>query len=389
MKGRRVVLLVLAFVTTVVLVGSVGRPLAGADPTGIDVTRLPVGDQKHSTSAKRGYVWPCRVPNEQGGAGSQGPWFNGDGTWDLTKKLEVDGNIDWPEQLSVTKQGETRVITSNGLPSHRTGKYPIESSDDVYAYDKNPSAIRAQSFRYEMPATPDAGEARCVSGEVGILLTGSLLFDAFDAGGRDAPAWEAQDSCGGHPQNMGVYHYHSLNECWDDKSTGHSALLGYGFDGFGIYGHHGTNGATLTNSDLDDCHGHTHSVTWDGTDRSMYHYHTTYEFPYTVGCFRGEASAGTNSFSRDLTFKLRERGDSTVARGSVDSESPLCEAGVVVDVERRKGGRWKDAGDDRTNDRGAYSTRIPGLAGKYRAHVSRDTVSGVVCGNAVSDALRL
>jgi hypothetical protein len=67
----------------------------------------------------------------------------------------------------------------------------------------------------------------------------------------------------------------------------HSPQVGYAADGFGIYGNQGENGAALTNANLDECHGHTHSVMVNGVSVSQYHYHATREFPYTVGCFRG------------------------------------------------------------------------------------------------------
>jgi hypothetical protein len=86
-----------------------------------------------------------------------------------------------------------------------------------------------------------------------------------------------------------VYHYHNLSPCATDAALGHSALVGYALDGFGIYGHHGENGKALTNADLDVCHGHTHEIEWDGKTVEMFHYHATAEFPYTVSCFRGTA----------------------------------------------------------------------------------------------------
>ena len=30
-----------------------------------------------------------------------------------------------------------------------------------------------------------------------------------------------------------------------------------------------------------------HEIGWDGAKKTMYHYHLTKEFPYTVGCFKG------------------------------------------------------------------------------------------------------
>ncbi len=91
----------------------------------------------------------------------------------------------------------------------------------------------------------------------------------------------------GHPQSSSEYHYHAVSRCLSDSGTGHSQLVGYAFDGFGIYGPRGESGTPVTDADLDECHGHTHSITWDGQTVSMYHYHATTEYPYTVGCFRG------------------------------------------------------------------------------------------------------
>jgi hypothetical protein len=87
----------------------------------------------------------------------------------------------------------------------------------------------------------------------------------------------------------GVYHYHSLSSCIYDAPSGHSSLLGYAFDGFGLYGTRGEDGGQLTNAALDECNGHPHAITWEGRSVVMYHYHATAAYPYTLGCFRGTA----------------------------------------------------------------------------------------------------
>ena len=132
-------------------------------------------------------------------------------------------------------------------------------------------------------------------GAIGVLTSGVVLYNAVDAAGRDAVAHEIQDSCGGHPDSGKVYHYHSVPPCVGDSGSGHSSLVGYALDGFGIYGYRGQSGETLTNADLDECHGHTHEVEWDGQVVIMYHYHATYEYPYTIGCYRGTASRGLSA----------------------------------------------------------------------------------------------
>jgi len=257
----------------------------------LDMTHLTLGDKKISTSPQRGHVYSCTTQFNSSGAGGAGPWLNGDGTWDLTKKYIVDGSVTWSPSFTISVQGSDRVFTSNDLPDHPTGTFPISPNDDAYQVDRNPNSIGAQNVMFSVPANPTvAAQPNCVGGEVGIMLSGVLIFSAFDAEGRDAVAHEVQDSCDGHPQKDNAYHYHSLSNCIEDGTTGHSALVGYAFDGFGIYGYYGLDGKELTNNDLDECHGHTHVVEWDGRLVEMYHYHATREFPYVVGCFRGNPS---------------------------------------------------------------------------------------------------
>ena len=261
-----------------------------------DLTALPLGDNKFSTSPRRGYVYLCQEP--AGGAPAAAtdlPWIDQQAnTWDAEAKVEVPGQVEQPSEFVVGEGGEQRGFSGNDLPKHPTGTFPIPEDSEAYKYDRNPNEISAQDFLLEVPFNPVAlKEPSCMGGESGIMLSGAALFNAFDANGADAPAHEVQDSCDGHPQNTGIYHYHSLSDCIEDNEPGqgHSPLVGYALDGFGIYGRHGENGEVLTNADLDECHGHTHEITWNNNPTELYHYHATYEFPYMVGCFRGEPAA--------------------------------------------------------------------------------------------------
>lgn len=256
-----------------------------------DLTMLPIGGDV-SDEPERGAVWACRIPEGGRGASGTGSWLDTtNGTFDLTAKAIVDGDNDWNNEFSVQVVGDTRVISGNALPDHNTGTYPIASSDDAYQYDRNPNSIAAQDLMIELPANPTiANQSDCVSmGAIGIMKSGVVLFNALDAVARDAAAYETQDGCEGHPESTGEYHYHTLSPCLaaTDTEEGHSILMGYVYDGFGIYGYRGEDGEVLTNDDLDECHGHTHVIEWDGVDVEMYHYHATYEYPYTVGCYRG------------------------------------------------------------------------------------------------------
>jgi putative cell wall-binding protein len=259
-----------------------------------DLGSLPVGDDLVSrTGAAEGRLFLCSsFPGGGGGAAVEGPWFNGDDTFSLLEKVWVQGEVSWPDaRFTSTVQGTTRVLTGNDLPvGHDTGSFPIAPSDPASQYDANPNSIVANDYRVSLPATPTPNATeQCVGGEVGFLLSGVVVNSPVDAEVRDALAHEVQDACQGHPHRAG-YHYHTVSLCVDDGDGGHSDLVGYALDGFGIYGTRGENGVVVSNDQLDECHGHTHTITWDGTARSMYHYHSTWEFPYVVGCFRGTNS---------------------------------------------------------------------------------------------------
>lgn len=255
---------------------------------------LPVGDGKYSTTATSvGTVYACSqyansLSSGQGGASSRGPWFQNNNTqYDINKKTHVSGSVMWQASFTNTVNGTTRTIVTNDLPSHPTGVFPIMSTDPAYAYDHNPNTIKSQSLTYALNANPTYGSPNCMGGEAGIMLTGVALFNAFDAGGRDAGAWEVQDSCSGHPQSDGVYHYHALSTCIKDTSV--HTVIGYALDGFPITGPQVGPNNILTTADLDVCHGLTSTVQENGKSVTTYHYVMTQDFPYSVSCFRGTA----------------------------------------------------------------------------------------------------
>ena len=180
---------------------SLALALSAGSGNALDLTHLPLGDGKVSAEPQRGYVYACPQPISNLGAFRQGPWIRGDGTFDLTAKAIVDGSVTYASVFSSTLEASALRLTGNGLPSHPTGTYPIAASDDAYQYDRNPNRIRAQSLEYRLPINPViAAQPSCLpGGAIGVMLSGAVLYNALDAGGRDALAVETQDACQGHP----------------------------------------------------------------------------------------------------------------------------------------------------------------------------------------------
>ena len=259
----------------------------------LDCTALPLGDRKYSTtSPQAGSIYDCNTPS--GSPAASGPWLNlANKTWNATTKPAVQGSVSWSGSFSESSDGTTRTISGSAEPIApvTTGTFPIQASDPAYQYDHNPNSIAEHPFSFSVPANPAAAAApHCIGGgPIGVTLDGVMIYDGFDAAGYDAVAHEIQDPCHGHPDGSDVYHYHGfLQACVTDtgSATQNSSLLGYAADGYGIYGPW-YNGKILTSADLDECHGTTSQVVWDGHDVTVYHYVSTYDFPYTLGCFHG------------------------------------------------------------------------------------------------------
>jgi hypothetical protein len=113
---------------------------------GFDPTKVPLGDGRYTTSApKKGYVYSCGPHTGGGGAHVNGPWIHGK-TWDSTAKVYVQGSVHWKTVLRITVSGAKLKITTNGLPNHPTGIFPVQAGTAAAAYDRNPNSIRAQKL---------------------------------------------------------------------------------------------------------------------------------------------------------------------------------------------------------------------------------------------------
>jgi hypothetical protein len=269
-----------------------------------DLTHLPFGGNAPTNILIRNQgatnpdflsLWLCGLPSDGAGANNASDWTNTDGTWDYTRKPQVEGNVNWNHEFNIALDGNgNRIITGNNLPNHPTGIFPIQPGTAAHQYDGNPNIISEHILNYTFPALPEiALNPSCVGfGPAGFSLTGAAIYHGASTLGTDAAAHEMFDRFGGHTDGTERYHYHFPSQDLQDHIHPHdlgqhSALMGYMIDGFGIYGPYGENGELLKSTDLDECHGHTHLVLWDGQMLNIYHYHWTYDFPYNIGCYKG------------------------------------------------------------------------------------------------------
>lgn len=260
------------------------------DSIGPDCTQLRLGNTHLTTTTPAiGKLYACNPGNPlaPGSITANITWFNTAAqTWNLLRKpfLPAGTFAPPPGTATVTTAAGERTIVVTNLPvDGLIGDWPMSQYAALAAIDRNPGTPAAKNYSFVVPVTPQvAALPSCVSGgSIGVTLNGVVLYSAVDARGEDAVANEIVDVYGGHPA-MTDYHYHFVPERLDAAplADGHSGLIGYLRDGFGLYGYKGVGGLELSNADLDLCHGHEHGTLG-------YHYHATMEYPYTIGCYRG------------------------------------------------------------------------------------------------------
>jgi hypothetical protein len=233
------------------------------------------------------------------------PWVDGNAVV-VSKIPYVEGAVSMKSEFAVTETATERRLKGNGLPDHPYGTFPVQKGTAAYDYyaaipveDYGTAAeipVAAYDLDVTLPKDPQVNaEPTCVKSIfVGVVTqTGAAwhLDIAFDAQKHllDPIAALPMDQCWGHPYAT-QYHYHGYSwKCFPNQGDAgeHSPLFGYAIDGFGVFGPRGEGGKLVSNDDLDECHGHTHTIEWDGVMKEMYHYHVNNQYPYSIGCFRG------------------------------------------------------------------------------------------------------
>ncbi|CAM1354055.1 YHYH protein [Tenacibaculum halocynthiae] len=209
-----------------------------------------------------------------------------DTVYDIRSIVSKFDNIDG---VTYSINGDFLEITTNGLPDHKSpyweqGNVMYEAYNGTNPnWNKNPNTIQAQNITFKIPLYPKEATIKEATslGPIGISLNGVAFFNQY-AGPNNQPLTNEINSFDqylGHPQNSGQYHYH-IEPVYLTNKLGKSSFLGLLADGFPVYGPE-ENGGTITNSDLDDYHGHV-SVTPDFPN-GIYHYHITSDDPYLNG----------------------------------------------------------------------------------------------------------
>ena len=181
----------------------------------------------------------------------------------------------------------TGVKPGSDTPITKVSAMPLEVTPLQGLGAQAPMQFNVCPSRASVPTAVNAGA-------IGVLISGSVLFDAAEIVGHRATTLKNNtsysfkvregkiitarviDHCNGHPTPVAAgnsYHYHGLSECVTamvDRENGPSHLIGVALDGYPIYGDKDLNGQTIAPQRLDACIG----ITSDTPEfpKGIYHY---------------------------------------------------------------------------------------------------------------------
>jgi hypothetical protein len=258
-----------------------------------------------------------------------------------TRQSEVvaERDVKWTSNVFRTLGEGSWTFRSNGLPAsnflatnYAVPSNPLEVSAAGASVIASATVLRDQNYDYTLPLTPIYTKKVTAAnqGPIGFLLDGAALYNPYEANHSTVATSDNfiatvngvsasfLDSCDGHPGPGGQYHYHGLPACLVSYATGGTTtvtsvtevstkttsavseantasrrpvILGFAFDGFGIYDNISMSGETIPVSSLDDCNGIFSAV--PGYPRGVYHYvlENVKGVRSSIGCFHGVVSS--------------------------------------------------------------------------------------------------
>ena len=226
--------------------------------------------------------------------------------------------VGWTSNVTVSVSNGSWTFKSDGVPSSNftASHYAVPDNPlNVSAVGANVIAtsqvLRDQNYSFTLPTTPQYSSKTTTNlGSIGVMLDGAVLYNPYEANEETVATHDNfsatengttasfLDSCDGHPGPGGQYHYHGLPDCLvqyattgrntkttsvtsfsgtmttpvakTNSSARKPVLLGFAFDGYGIYDNVAMDGKTIGVRSLDSCNGIFSAV--PGYPHGIYHY---------------------------------------------------------------------------------------------------------------------
>lgn len=257
--------------------------------------------------------------------------------------------VKWTSNVTVSYAKSSWTFTSSGLPAsnfvatdYAVPANPFDVSASGASVVASAAVLKDQNYDYTLPLVPRYSTTVTAAnqGPIGFLLDGGALYNPYEANhstvatsdnfvaSQNGVTASFLDDCDGHPGPGGQYHYHGLPACLVSYATGGTAsvasvtsttgtttdavvedsvaarrpvILGFAFDGFGIYDNVAMSGHTVPVSALDSCNGIFSPV--PGYPHGVYHYvlENVKGARSSIGCYHGVVSS---AYTRALEDEL-------------------------------------------------------------------------------------
>ena len=198
----------------------------------------------------------------------------------------------------------------------------------AYAGTGLSTSIKAVSATFNICPTKAASTTATGMGAIGLMFSGTVLFDPYEATstvalGDNASYTFASTACGGttctasfidscNQHTAGgtggsTWHFHGVPTCWTSvvDGTGPSHIIGIALDGYPIYGGYDINGNAVSVSALDACNGITSAT--PEFPSGAYHYvlpvNTTTK-QSSINCYTGTVDATLSAQMQKLGCKM-------------------------------------------------------------------------------------
>ncbi len=231
------------------------------------------------------------TPGSDGGLGDGGTGDGGLGTGTLTaperctaitKSIQDSG---FGGKVTVSCDAKYATVTSDTYPDH------VKMTGITGTNDQVP--VPAPGYVSPITLSPVKGaKPISIDAALGVAVNGVPIYDYSSQGTLDLNVYDPKtdtkligelDQCNGHSGRGDDYHYHAAPTCMMAamKNKGPAAIIGWGFDGYPIYGNTNPDGSTIAAGELDVCNAKPDPA-------YGYRYHTSDVHPYITQCLVGD-----------------------------------------------------------------------------------------------------
>ncbi|MCZ2720103.1 YHYH protein [Marinomonas sp. 15G1-11] len=201
---------------------------------------------------------------------------------DIRRSINAAG---FSSSVSVTCDNDYAYVVSSTYPDHAMMTGITGTNEQI--------PVPAEGYAAPIKLHPKKADTfTTIDAAVGVAVNGVPIYDYSSQGELDVHEYDQKhdtlvlgqlDNCGGHAGRGDDYHYHVSPTCMIDvmENQGDDAIIGWGYDGYPLYGDKNPDGSDISADSLDVCNAQV-------DEKYGYRYQTSTTPPYIIQCLVGE-----------------------------------------------------------------------------------------------------